>query len=102
MTKRFTSWLRPWVVPALLVILASALTVPWSYFVILAAYNRDIEENARSLARRVELQRSFTYGDADAITDFMFPFREKAREQQMASALSTEIKSDPSVQTLVF
>jgi signal transduction histidine kinase len=99
--ERF-SWLRPWVVPALLVFLASALTIPWSYFVLRAAYNRDIEENARALARRVEFQRTMTYADAGSVQDLFFPFREEARKQKMASALLAEVGSDPSVQSLIF
>ena len=43
-------WLRSWLAPLALVGLAMVLTVPWSYLVILAAYERDISENARSLA----------------------------------------------------
>jgi signal transduction histidine kinase len=100
--KQRLSWLRPWVVPALLVFLASALTVPWSYFVLRAAYNRDVEENARALARRVEMQRTITYADAGGVPEFVMPFRENARRQRMVSALLAEVGSDPSVQTLIF
>jgi signal transduction histidine kinase len=89
-------------VPAILVALAALLTVPWSYFVLKAAYDRDVTENARALAHRVELQHSITYADADDPADLMFPQRENARERKMASALSTEVRSDPSVQTLIF
>jgi signal transduction histidine kinase len=97
-TKRL-SWLRPWLVPTLLVCLATALTVPWSYFVLQAAYDRDVNENAKALARRVELQRSITYADAAGSMSIFYP---PGREQQMKDALATEITSDPSVQTLVF
>jgi signal transduction histidine kinase len=100
-TKPF-SWLRPWIVPVALVALAALLTVPWSYLVLKAAYDRDVLENARSLARRVELQRQITYADAESPLDVILPARERAREQQMKDALKTEIRSDPSVQTLVF
>jgi signal transduction histidine kinase len=98
LVKNTLSWIRPWLVPVALVALAALLTVPWSYFVLNAAYNRDVTENARALARRVELQHSITYGGMNNPMDVIFPFR----AEQMKDALRTEIGSDPSVQTLVF
>lgn len=89
-------------VPVALVALAALLTVPWSYFVLNAAYNRDVLENARALARRVESQHAATYGSGAPPMDFLFPYRDAMRKQQMSDALKTEISSDPSVQTLVF
>jgi signal transduction histidine kinase len=89
-------------VPVALVALAVLLTVPWSYFVLNAAYNRDVTENARALARRVEIQHSVTYGAPNVPMDFVFPLRDAMRKRQMSDALQTEISSDPSVQTLVF
>ncbi|HEY7116291.1 MAG TPA: HAMP domain-containing sensor histidine kinase [Tepidisphaeraceae bacterium] len=100
--KNTFSWIRGWLVPIALVALAALLTIPWSYFVLKAAYDRDVSENARAVARRVELQRSITYSDANGPFDLVFPLREKAREEQMKDALRAEIGSDPSVQTLVF
>jgi hypothetical protein len=38
------SWLRAWFVPIGLVLLAGLLTVPWSYLVLRAAYDRDVTE----------------------------------------------------------
>ena len=81
-----------------LVALAVLLTVPWSYFVLNAAYNRDVTENARALARRVELQHAITYGGLQNPMEVIFPFR----AEQMKDALRTEIGSDPAVQALVF
>jgi len=100
--KRQLTWIRSWLVPVGLVLLAGLLTVPWSYFVLRAAYNRDVSENARALARRVEFQRQMTYADAGGPLDLFFPQREKVRKQQMASALITELGSDPTVQALIF
>jgi signal transduction histidine kinase len=100
--KNTFSWIRPWLVPVALVALAVLLTVPWSYFVLNAAYNRDVTENARALARRVELQHSITYGGSGNPMDAFFPFREQMRRDQMKDTLQTEIRSDTSVQTLVF
>jgi signal transduction histidine kinase len=93
------SWLRPLAVPAVLVALAIVLTVPWSYLVLKAAYDRDVTENARALAHRVEIQRSFTLARPG---DPLFTLMEPARDKAMADVLRTEIKSDPSVQTLIF
>ena len=90
MNKPF-SWIRAWFVPIGLVLLAGLLTVPWSYFVLRAAYDRDVTENARSLAHRVEFQRDMTYADAGGTLDMVFPSRGEARKRQMASALTTEI-----------
>jgi signal transduction histidine kinase len=100
--KNTFSWIRPWLVPVALVALAMLLTVPWSYFVLNAAYNRDVTDNARSLARRVELQHSISYGGSGNPMDAIFPFREQLRRDQMKDTLQTEIRSDTSVQTLVF
>lgn len=85
--------------PAVLVGLAIVLTVPWSYLVLKAAYDRDVTENARALAHRVEIQRSFTLARPG---DPLYTLMEPARDKAMADVLRTEIQSDPSVQTLIF
>lgn len=89
-------------VPAILVGLAVVLTVPWSYLVLKAAYDRDVTDNARALARRVQQQRKATYADADNPFDRFFPLREVARRKQMVDTLSAEIRSDATVQTLIY
>ena len=94
--------LTPFVVPAALVVAAALLTVPWSYLVLKAAYDRDVTENARALARRVEIQRSLTLSQPGMAIDLLFPLIEQARDKAMADALRSEIASDPSVQTLIF
>ena len=101
MNKPF-SLLRPWLVPAALVVVAVVLTVPWSYLVLKAAYDRDVTDNARALARRVEQQYTATYADANNPFDRFFPMREIARRKQMVDTLSAEIHSDATVQTLIF
>lgn len=85
--------------PAVLVGLAIVLTVPWSYLVLKAAYDRDVTENARALAHRVENQRLLSMSSPG--TPF-FPLVQSAQDKAMADILQTEIKSDPSVQTLIF
>jgi signal transduction histidine kinase len=100
--KKTINWLRPWLVPVALVALAALLTVPWSLLVLKAAYDRDVTENAKALARRVELQHKISYADATGPMGIFFPALRETREQQMKDALSTEIRSDPTVQTLVF
>lgn len=108
MIKLF-SWLRPWLAPVGLVFLALVLTVPWTILVLLAAYNRDVTENARSLARRVEqslTQTIRTINARRAEWPFDFgPFAESPQDvidQRVIETLRTEMRSDPSVQTAVF
>ena len=40
---------RRWLIPLGLVAVAAALTVPWSFWVIEAAFDRDVMSNAKSL-----------------------------------------------------
>jgi signal transduction histidine kinase len=81
--------LRGWLVPAALVATATLLTVPWSYWVIKAAYDRDVIENARALARRVELR---------VLTQQNY----STAPQQASEALAQELIVDPTVQTAAF
>lgn len=66
-------------------LVASALTVPWTYWVIQATFDRDMMENAKSLARRVELRL------------LQKPDSAEARE-----ALRTELTSDSTVHLALF
>jgi two-component system sensor histidine kinase HydH len=84
---RFSQTLRSWLIPAVLAITATALTVPWSYWVIKAAYDRDIIENARSIAQRVQLRVALAPHNAIA---------------QATDALATEISTDPTVITAFY
>ena len=81
--------LRSWIIPAALIVTATLLTVPWSYWVIKAAFDRDILDNATSLARRVELRMLLSPAYSNA-------------PQQASDALATELTLDPTVQTGVF
>jgi hypothetical protein len=53
--------LRNWLVPAIFVGLAAVLTVPWSFWVIAAAYDRDESEKSALLAERVRIQLFSTW-----------------------------------------
>ena len=87
--KRIISWFRPFVVPVALFGLAVALTVPWTFLVFRAIYQRDVLDNAQSLARRVETHLTIT--------------PPTARSQfEIERAVRTELLSDPAVQTLAF
>src|SRR5437763_11642998 len=81
--------LRGWLVPAALVATATLLTVPWSYWVIKAAYYRDVLDNAKAMARRVELRMmsSPVYSSAPL---------------QARDALADELQVDQAVQTALF
>lgn len=89
MTRLPNDTLRGWIVPAALVVTATLLTVPWSIWVIKAAYDRDVLENAKALARRVELRMLLSPAYSNA-------------PQQASEALATELTLDPTVQTGVF
>lgn len=52
--------LRRWLIPIVLVGLAALLTVPWSFWVIAAAYERSAAEKSDSLAERIRIQLSST------------------------------------------
>jgi len=59
--KRGLGSLRNWLVPAIFVGLAAVLTVPWSFWVIAAAYDRDESEKSALLAERVRIQLFSTW-----------------------------------------
>lgn len=75
-------FLRRWLIPAALAVTATLLTVPWSYWVIKAAYDRDIIDNARSVASRVEHRVEIQPRSAGVLA---------------ADALRTELAADPTV-----
>src|SRR5881394_2750173 len=81
--------LRGWIIPAALVATATLLTVPWTYWVIKAVYDRDVLDGARTLARRVELRVLLTPNYSSA-------------PQQASEALATELTLDQTVQTAAF
>ena len=80
---------RGWMIPAVLVATATLLTVPWSYWVIKAAYDRDVLDNANNLARRVEMRMLVSEAASNA-------------PQQTADVLATELALDSTVQTAAF
>ena len=81
--------LRGWVIPAALVATATLLTVPWSYWVIKSAYDRDVLDNARMLAKRLE-------------ASMLLPSVSSGVPQQALDVLSTELALDSTVQTAAF
>lgn len=78
---------RNWLIPAAFAITATLLTVPWSIWVIRAAYDRDIIDNARNIAKRVELRVAMDPKNTIA---------------QASDALAAEISTDPAVLTAVY
>src|SRR5439155_22798780 len=88
--RLFSETIRGWLIPAALVATATLLTVPWSYWVIKAAYDRDVLDNAKSLARRVTLRVSLT------------PAFMRYVPAQASAALQTELASDQTVQLAAF
>lgn len=87
---------RNWLVPTVLVAVAALLTVPWSAWVIMAAYERDVNEKARMLAKRVEIQLSTPwYLSSPQRVIFRSP-------QHLLEPLSTELLGDQTVQAVCF
>ena len=86
-----------------LVAVAGALTVPWSYLVLRAAYDRDIAENAKSLARRVEQPVQIKVAQARARG--INPWRLQPRQvidEELFNALAVEMRADPAIRAAVF
>jgi len=75
------------VVSALFVGVAVALTVPWTYWILQAAYDRDFGQNVQTLARRAEVQLQAAERD-DAIP-------------RLLDALTIELLSDRTVRSIV-
>src|SRR6185503_6289978 len=76
-------------VPVALVGLAVVLTVPWTFLVFRAIYQRDVLDNAQALARRVETHLTMAPPTARS-------------QSEIERAVRTELISDPAVQTLAF
>lgn len=103
-TRRLLGWLRRWIVPAILVALAAALTVPWAGYVIYAAYERAVNEKLTLLAQRVRVQIAFSL-NAPSI----FPWRiggpaptANTTQQNLLESLGAELLADPTVQAVVY
>jgi signal transduction histidine kinase len=97
MSTRFFSFLRRWTAPAILVGLAGLLTVPWSVWVILAAYERDVNERAAMLAHRVKIQLAMAW--------YAWPNQWTAAwttPQQVLEPLKAELLGDSTVQAVCF
>jgi signal transduction histidine kinase len=85
-----------------MVVLAVVLTAPWSLLVIKAAYERDVMQNAQALARRVEWQRAATLRQLGGNIDPWTISADSLLDQQMADSLRAELRSDPTVQSVIF
>ena len=85
--KRFLGIPRRWWIAAGMIVLAAALTVPWTFWIMLAAYERDVNEKASMLADRVKLQLSSNWW---------------WKSEQMLDPLRTELMGDSTVQTVCF
>ncbi len=98
------SWLRSWLAPLGLVGLALVLTVPWSYLVILAAYDRDISENARSVAKRLEqpLIMKIARAEGMGFNTWNLNPRLVTEDPDLARSIVVEMNADPSIQTAAF
>jgi signal transduction histidine kinase len=86
--RSFLDTFRGWLVPIALIVIATLLTVPWSYWVVKSVYDRDIFDNAVNIARRVEIGVR------------MAP-RDSARAEVVKS-LGTELATDNAVSVASF
>ena len=100
---------KPWLsirgvlVTLSLIALAGLLTVPWSYLVIRAAYNRDIAENAKSLARRVEQSVVTRVAIAESRGLNTWGMRPgQGVSDEVLNALGVEMSADPTIRAAVF
>ena len=92
--KRLGRFIKQWAVPTLLVGLAAALTLPWTFWVIDAAYARDVNEKSARLAERVKIQL------ANRSTIPFWRFGQS--EQEVLEPIRAELLGDPTVQAVVF
>jgi signal transduction histidine kinase len=80
-------------VAAVFILLAALLTVPWTFWVIYAAYERDVTEKVTMLAHRVELQLNAQQP--------WWPLRSN-QPNTLLEPLKAELLSDDTVQAVVF
>ena len=89
--------LRRFGVPALLVAVAALLAVPWTNWVVQAAYERDVNEKSAMLVNRVKIQLQNSWSLNLGPTSWMFN-----SPQQVLDLLRGELMGDPTVQAVVF
>jgi signal transduction histidine kinase len=85
--RLFRDRFRGWLVPVALIVTATLLTVPWSYWVVKSVYDRDIFDNAVNLARRVQTRVRMAPQNAGA---------------QVVESLRTELATDNAVSVAAF
>lgn len=85
--KRFLGIPRKWWAAAGMILLAAALTVPWTFWIMLAAYERDVNDKASMLADRVKIHLSSNWW---------------WKSEQMLDPLRAEIMGDSTVMTVCF
>jgi signal transduction histidine kinase len=84
---------RPWLIPLVIVALVAGLIVPLAYFILQAAYERDVQQNAATLALRVQRDLAQAALAQEAQAD---------RENRVLETLNRELAADPTVQAVVF
>ena len=90
--------LRGWILPLAFIFIATLLAVPWSWWVVKQAYDRDILVNAQTLTRRLELRlnASGAYDNVNANSNPLPAL------QQALNVLKIELDADSTVQTTMF
>jgi len=80
----------PWLIPLLIVVLVVGLTVPMAYYILQAAYDRDITQNAQTLALRIRADLAQAAMDSDA------------RGNRVLDTLRSELAADQTIQYAAF
>jgi signal transduction histidine kinase len=89
--------LRRFGLPALLVAVAALLAVPWTNWVVQAAYERDVNEKSAMLVNRVKIQLQNSWSLNLGPSTWMLN-----SPQQILDLLRGELMGDPTVQAVVF
>jgi signal transduction histidine kinase len=93
--RRIDSLKRGWLAPMVFVAIAAALTIPWAYWVLRAAHQRDISEKADRLAERVKIQVAAASWEWPLARNWNHP-------QQLLKPLEAELLGDETVQAVAF
>jgi hypothetical protein len=102
-SQSYLSW-RTWIVPIILVGLAALLTFPWTFLVLQAAYQRDVEEKVDRLAQRVKihLESPSNWITPPSFDPLRFESRSPLATKTVLDPLRAELLGDNSVRAVCF
>lgn len=97
--KRILGIPRQWWAAAGMILLAAALTVPWTFWIMLAAYERDVNEQARLLADRI--QTHLRLAENMRNPQILIPLYEELLKDSTVTAWRIWIKGDAAPRSYV-